>query len=131
MELRKKSDDNKIIAALVCLFIGFAFVWNVAVHITDIYEVYLDAETCERVKQLGVMPTANCVVTVPYRTAGMGPVGYLLLPEGNYIQVSPIAANRTNMTAEWSTGMKGQFLAALLFWVATLALLLSAFSEKK
>lgn len=131
MELRKKGDDSKIIAALVCLFIGFAFVWNIAVHITDVYELHLDAETCDRVKTLGLVPSADCVVTAPYRTPGFGPAGYVMLPEGDFIQVSPVAANQTNRSAEWSTSMKVQFGVALVFWLATLALLLSAFRDKK
>lgn len=130
MELRKKSDDTKIVAAIVCLLTGLFLVWNIAAHIADIYELQLDKETCNLVKASGVEPSANCVVTAPYRTAGLGPVGYMALPGGNYIQISPIAANRTNKSAEWSTSMKVQFGFALLFWVATLALLLSAFRDK-
>jgi hypothetical protein len=130
MEHRKKSDDAKIVAGLVCLFIGFAFVWNVAVHVTDIYELHLDAETCEKVKVLGLVPSSNCVFTAPYRTVGVAPVGYVMMPEGDFIQVSPLAANRTSRTAEWSTSMKVQFGVAVVFWAATLALLFSALREK-
>ncbi len=132
MELRKKSDDTKIIAAIVCLFIGFLFIWNIAAHISNVYELRLDAETCNRVKTLGLMPSADCSVTAPFRQAGAGiPVGFLTLPDGSEIQISPVAANRTNRSAEWSTSMKVQFLMALLFWVATLALLLSAFRNRE
>lgn len=130
METRKKNDDNKIIAALICLFIGFAFIWSIAVNITDVYDVHLDAETCEKVKILGLVPSADCVITAPFRQ-GLGPVGYLMLPDGEFLQVSPIAANKTGRSASWSTSMKVQFGIALLFWVATLALLLSALREKK
>lgn len=131
VELRKKSDDTKIIMALICLFIGFGFIWNIAVHITDIYELHLDSETCEKVKTLGLVPTANCVFLAPYRTVGIAPVGYLMLHDGDFIQVSPVAANRTSQTAAWSTSMKVQFGVAMVFWLATLALLMSAFRDKK
>lgn len=131
MELRKKSDDRKIIAAIVCLFIGFLFIWNITAHTSDIYELRLDAETCDQVKTLGFMPSANCVITAPFRPFGIGPGGYLTLPDGNDIQIAPVAANLTNKSAEWTTSMKAQFWAALLFWAATLALLLSAFRDKK
>ena len=131
MELRKKSDDRKIVAAIVCLLIGLFLVWNIAAHITDIYELHLDKDTCDLVKTSGLVPSADCVISAPYRTAGLGPVGYMELPGGNYIQISPIAANRTNKSAEWSTSMKVQFWIAMLLWVATLALLLSAFRDKK
>lgn len=130
MEIRKKSDDNKIIAALVCLFIGFAFVWNIAVNIIDIYDVKLDAETCEKVKTFGLVPSADCMVTAPFRQ-GFGPAGYLMLPDGEFLQVSPIDVNKTGRTAPWSTAMKVQFGIVLVFWVATLALLVSALREKK
>lgn len=36
MELRTKRDDRKIIAALICLFAGFIFIWNIAAHTADI-----------------------------------------------------------------------------------------------
>lgn len=130
MEIRKKSDDTKIIAAIISLLIGLFFIWNIAAHITDIYELRLDAETCEKVKTLGVVPTANCVFTVPYRTAGLGPVGYMMVPDGSYIQVSPLAVNRTNKSAEWTTSMKAQFWIAMVLWAATLTLLLSVFRSK-
>lgn len=126
MELRKKSDDTKIIAAIVCLFIGFLFIWNIAAHISGIYELRLDAETCNQVKTLGLEPSANCAITAPYR-----PVGYLMLPDGSEIQISPVAASRTNKSAEWSASMKAQFVMALLFWAATMALLLSAFRSSE
>lgn len=129
MELRKKSDDTRIIAAIVCLFIGMFFIWNIAAHITDIYELKLDTETCEQVKTLGLVPSADCVIAAPFRP-GLGATGYLMLPDGNPIQISPIAANQTNKSAEWSTSMKAQFWIAMLFWAATLALLLSAFRGK-
>ena len=131
MELRKKSDDTKIIAAIVCLFIGFIFIWNIAAHITDFYELRLNAETCNQVKTLGLAPSADCAITAPYRPSGLGPVGYLMLPDGSDIQITPIAENRTNRSAAWSVEMKTQFVMALLFWVATLALLLSAFRDKE
>lgn len=132
MELRKKSDDRKIIAAIVCLLMGLFLVWNISAHITDIYELQLDKDTCNLVKTVGVVVSADCVVTAPYRTAaGLGPVGYMALPGGSYIQISPIAANRTNKSADWSTSMKVQFGFAMLLWVATLALLLSALRDKK
>lgn len=132
MELRKESDDMKIIAAIVCLLIGLLFIWNIAAHISHVYELRLDAETCDRVKTLGLMPSDNCIITAPFRPAELGPpAGYLTLPDGNDIQISPVAANLTNRSAEWSASMKAQFWVALLFWAATLALLLSAFRDKK
>ena len=130
MELRKKSDDRKIIAALVCLFIGFIFVWSIAAHISDIYELRLDTDTCNLVKTLGLAPSADCAVAAPFRP-GFGATGYLTLPGGNDIQISPVAANRTGRSAEWTSSMKVQFGVALVFWVATLALLISAFRVKK
>lgn len=129
MELRKKSDDRKIIAAIVCLFVGLFFVWNIAARITDIYELRLDPETCNQVKTRGLAPSADCVITAPFRP-GFGASGYLKLPDGNHIQISPVAANRTDKSAEWSTSMKAQFWIVLLFWLATLALLFSAFRDK-
>ena len=131
MELREKHHDSKIRAALVCLFIGFLFVWNISAHFSDYYELRLDAETCNRVKTLGLMPSADCTITAPYRPVGLGPVGYLILPDGNDIQITPVAANQTNKAVEWSTSMKVQLWVALLFWAATLALLLNAFRNKK
>lgn len=132
MELRKKSDDRKIIAAIACLFIGFLFIWNLTAHISDIYELRLDAETCSQVKTFGLEPSADCVITAPFRPVGLGPpVGYLTLPDGNDVQISPVAANRTNRSAEWSSSMKTQFVMALLFWAATLGLLLSAFRDRE
>lgn len=130
MELRKKSDDTKIIAAIVCLLIGLFIIWNIAARITDIYELRLDTETCNLVKTLGLVPSADCVVVAPFRP-GFGASGYLTLPGGNDIQISPVAANRTSRSAEWTTSMKVQFGVALVFWVVTLALLLSAFRDKK
>lgn len=133
MENRTESDDTKIIAALVCLFIGFLFVWNIAAHISDIYELRLDAETCERVKALGLAPSAaECVFTAPFRHVGIGqPLGLLVLPDGSEIQVSPLAVNQTGRSAEWSAAMKTQFVMTLLFWGVTLALLLSVFRSKE
>lgn len=131
MEVRSKNDDRKIIAALVSLFIGFAFVWNIATGITDIYELKLGTETCEQVKTLGYVPSSNCIIVAPYRTLGLGAVGYLMLPDRSFIQISPLAANRTNKSADWTTSMKAQFWIAILFWAATLALLLSAFRGEK
>ena len=130
MELRKKSDDTKIIAAIVCLLIGLFIIWNIAARITDIYELRLDTETCNLVKTLGLAPSADCVVAAPFRP-GFGASGYLTLPGGNDIQISPVAANRTSRSTEWTTSMKVQFGVALVFWVATLALLLSAFRYKE
>lgn len=130
MELRKKSDDRKIIAAIVCLLIGMFFIWSIAAHITDIYELRLDTDACDQVRTRGLMPSADCVVAAPFRP-GLGATGYLMLPDGNHIQISPIAATQTNKTAEWSKSMKAQFWVALLFWAATLALLLSAFRSKE
>lgn len=130
MELRNKSDDRKIIAAITCLLIGLLLIWNISAHITDIYELYLDNDTCNLVKTMGLSPSADCVVSAPYRTAGLGPVGYMELPDGSHIQISPIAANRTNKSSDWSTSMKAQFWFAMLLWAATLALLLSALRSK-
>lgn len=131
MELRTKRDDRKIIAALICLFAGFVFIWNIAAHTADIYELRLDAETCQRVRTLGLTPSDSCVITAPFRPLGLVPGGHLVLPDGSDIQIAPVAASRTNQSAEWSASMKAQFWAALLFWVATLALLLSAFRGRK
>ena len=131
MELRKKSDDMKMIAAIVCLFAGFLFVWNIAAHIIDIYELRLDAETCNQAKTYGLVPSADCAITAPFRPHAFEPVGYLILPDGNEVKIAAVAADRTNRSAEWSTWMKAQFWVALLFWMATLALLISAFRDKK
>ena len=132
MGFRNKNDDTKIFAAIACLFAGFLFIWNIAAHISDIYELRLDAETCDRVKTLGLTPSSDCSVTVPFRQAAAGiPVGFLVLPDGSEIQVSPVAANRTNRSAEWTSSMKTQFVMALLFWGATLVLLLSAFRSRE
>ncbi len=130
MELRKKSDDAKIIGAIVCLLIGLLIIWNIAANITDIYELKLDADTCEQVKTRSLVPSPDCVVTAPFRP-GFGATGYLLLPDGNYIQISPVVANQTNRTAEWSSSMKAQFWVAMAFWATTLGLLFSAFRDKK
>jgi hypothetical protein len=133
MELRNSNDDTKIIAALVCLFIGFLFIWNIVAHTLDIYELRLDAETCNRVKLLGIEPSKDCVITAPFRQGGPGiPIGLLVLPDGSEIQISPVAANQTNRSVEWSDSMKTQLVMALLFWVATLVLLLlSALRDKE
>jgi len=131
MEVREKHDDSKIRAALICLFIGFLFIWNISAHVLDYYELRLDAETCNRVKMLGLMPSADCTLTAPYRPAGPGQIGYLILPDGNDIQITPVAANQTNKSVEWPTSMKVQLWVALLFWVATLVLLRNAFRNKK
>ncbi|HYR05453.1 MAG TPA: hypothetical protein VEP71_02085 [Gallionella sp.] len=132
MELRNRNDDRKIFAAITCLFIGFLFIWNIAAHILDIYELRLDAETCSRVKMFGFSPSADCVITAPFRQAGPGiPVGLLVLPDGSEIQISPIAADRTNRSAEWTPSMKTQFVMALLFWGGTFVLLLSAFRNRE
>jgi len=132
MELRSKSDDTKIFTAMVCLFIGFLFTWNIAAQVADIYELHLDAEACSRVKTLGLAPSADCSVTAPFRQAGAGiPVGFLVLPDGSEMQISPLAASRTNRSAEWTASMKTQFVMALLCWVATFVLLLSAFRSRE
>jgi len=131
MELRKKSDDRKIIAALICLFAGFVFIWNIAAHTVDIYELRLDAEACHRVRTLGLTPSDSCEITAPFRPLGLVPGGFLILPDGSDIQIAPVAASRTNRSAEWSASMKAQFWVALLFWAATLALLLSALRGRK
>ena len=130
MEQRKKSDDMKIIAALVCLFVGMFLVWNIAARITDIYELKLDAGTCEQVKTRGLVPNADCIVTAPFRL-GLGATGYLLLPDGQHIQISPLAVNQTSKSAEWTTSMRVQFWIAMIFWAATLAILLGAFFRKR
>ena len=129
MEHRKKSDDRKIIAAIVCLLIGLFLVWNISANITDIYELKLDADTCEQVKTRGLVPSADCVVSVPFRQ-GFGATGYLLLPDGQFIQISPINATQTNKSAEWTSSMKMQFRLALLLWAVTLVLLTSALRNK-
>lgn len=132
MEARNNNDDTKIVAALACLFAGFFFVWNIAAHVSSVYELRLDAETCERVKIHGLAPSAECVVAAPFRPAVMGPpAGYLTLPDGSDIQIAPLAARQTNESVAWSAAMKTQLVMALLFWAATLALLLSAFRGKK
>lgn len=131
MELRKKSDDIKMIAAIVCLFAGFLFIWNIAAHIIDIYELRLDAETCNQVKTYGLVPSADCIITAPFQPHAFEPVGYLTLPDGNEVKIAAVAADRTNRSAEWTTWMKAQFWVALLFWGATLVLLISAFRDKK
>ncbi|MDO8811696.1 MAG: hypothetical protein Q7J38_06680 [Gallionella sp.] len=132
MELRSKSDDMKIFTAIICLLIGFLFIWDIAAHVADIYELRLDMETCNRVKTLGLAHSADCVVTAPFYPSGLGPpVGYLTLPDGSDIQILPTAAIRTSRSAEWTTSMKAQFWTALLFWMASLALLFSVFRDKK
>lgn len=133
MEKRTESDDTKIIAALVCLFIGFLFVWNITAHITDIYELRLDAETCNRVKMTGLAPSvADCVFTAPFRQVGIGqPVGFLVLPDGSEMQISPLAASQTGRSAEWSPAMKTQLVMTFLFWGITLALLVSVFRNRE
>ena len=132
MEVRKKSDDTKIMAALTCLFIGFLFIWNIAAHISDIYELRLDTDTCNRVSTLGLTPSADCSITAPFRQVGAGiPVGFLMLPDGSEIQISPITANQTGRSAEWSVSMKTQFVMALLFWIATFVLLLGVFRNRE
>ena len=132
MELRSKRDDTKIFTAIVCLFIGFFFIWNIGAHVADIYELRLDAETCSRVKELGLSPSTDCVITAPFRPFGLGPpTGYLTLPDGSDIQISPIAAKQTGRGAELTASMKAQFWTTLLFWVASLMLLFSVFRDKK
>lgn len=136
MELSKQGDnvqydDTKIMTAIVCLFIGFLFMWNVAASASGIYELHLDKETCNQVKALGVIPTDNCVITAPYRPLRVAPGGYMTLPDGSDIQITPVSETRTNQGAAWSTAMKLQFWAAVLFWVGTLGLLISAFKGKK
>ena len=131
MKLRTKRDNTKIIIALVCLFIGFVFIWNITARIVHIYELQLDTATCAQVKTLGLEPSAHCVITAPYRPLGIMPGGFLTLPGGNHIQIAPLTANLTNKSTEWSASMKAQLWIALLFWVATMGLLLSAFKDKK
>jgi len=130
MEFREKSDDTKIIAAIVCLLIGMFCIWNIAAHITHIYELKLDTETCEQVKTRGLMPSPDCSVAAPFRP-GLGAVGYLMLPDGNHIQIIPVTAKQTNRSADWTASMKAQFWITLLFWVASLVLLLSAFRGRE
>jgi hypothetical protein len=141
MEVRKESDDNKIIAALICLFTGFMFVWNITAQISDIYELRLDAETCSRVNLLGLetLPvnppgldaSEDCRVTAPFRQAGIGvPAGFLVLPDGSEMQISPLDARQTTGSAEWSAAMKTQLVMAMLFWAATLALLFSVYRNR-
>ncbi len=133
MEKRTESDDTKIIAALVCLFIGFFFIWNIAAHTTDIYEVRLDAESCYRVKERGLAPSsAECVFTAPFRQAAVGqPIGFLVLPDGTEIQVSPFAATQTGRSMEWTPSMKTQLVMTFLFWAVTLALLISVVRSRE
>lgn len=131
MEHRNGSDETKIFTALTCLFIGFFFIWSIAADITDIYELRLDTETCNRVKTYGLTPSADCVITAPFRPLGLVPGGSLILSDGSDIQISPIAANRTGRSAEWTNSMKAQFWTALLFWIATLALLFGVFRDKE
>ena len=130
MEHRKNSDDTKIIIALVCLFIGFLFIWNIAAHTATIYELQLDAETCQRVQTLGLEPTSNCIVKAPYRPFDIIPGGSLILPDSSDIQITPLAATRTNEGMEWSSSMKAQLSIALLFWAATLGLLAIMFKTR-
>lgn len=131
MEVRNESDDKKIFAALASLFVGFLFIWNIAAQIADIYELRLDAETCSRVSTLGLAPSADCSVTAPFRQAGAGiPIGFLVLPDGSEMQISPLAANQTGRSAEWSPAMKTQLVMAFLFWGATLVLLLSVYRNR-
>lgn len=130
MELRTKSDDTKIIAAIACLLVGMFFIWNIAAHITAIFELKLDAATCEQVRTRGLAPSSDCAVVAPFRQ-GFGATGYLLLPDGDHIQISPVAANQTRRNAEWTSSMKAQLWIALLFWAATLVLLMNVFRDKK
>lgn len=127
----KKYDDRKIFAAIACLFIGFIFIWNVAAHSAAIYQLKLDPEACTKVRTLGLEVTDNCFVTAPYRPIGVGPGGYIVLPDGNDIQVTPVEEKRTNQGAGWTPSMRLQMWIALAFWVATLVLIVSAFWGKK
>ena len=127
----EKNSDRKMIATIVCFFIGFFLVWNISAHVSDFYELRLNAETCERAKALGLRPSADCVITAPYRPIGLGSVGYLVLPDGSDMPIEPLASSRANKSMEWSVLMKVQLGVALLFWVATLVLLLSAFRSRK
>lgn len=132
MEQRNHDDDTKIITALICLFIGFMLVWNITAHVSDTYELQLDAGTCNRVKTLGLAVPADCIVNAPFRQVGPAtPAGILVLPDGSEIQISPLAAKQINGSIEWPTPMKVQFGVALLFWVATLVLLLGVFRGSK
>lgn len=131
MEHRNRSDETKIFTALTCLFIGFFFIWSIAAQITDIYELRLNTETCNRVKMYGLTPSTDCVITAPFRPFGLIPGGSLILPDGSDIQIAPVAANPTNKSVEWTGSMKAKLWVALLFWVTTLGFLLSAFRDKK
>lgn len=131
MELRSKSDDTKIFTALICFFIGSFFIWSLEAHITTIYELHLTKETCDNVKTYGLTPTADCVITAPFRPFVLVPGGSLILPDGSDIQIYPVTINETNKAMEWTSSMKAKFIAALLAWAATLALLLSAFRNAR
>lgn len=128
----EKNNDTKIIAALVCLFIGFAFIWNIAAHTAAIYELRLDAKTCEQVRGMGLMPSAECVITAPFYPPVMGqPFGTLVLPDGSDMAVVPLMVNQTNRSMEWSMSMKMQFVVAVMFWVGTIVLLMGAFRDRE
>lgn len=131
MELRSKSDDTKIFIALICLFIGLFFMWSLEAHITAIYELRLNKETCDSMKTYGFSPTADCVITAPFRPFVLIPGGSLILPDGSDIQIYPVAINETNKAMAWTSSMKAKLLAALLSWAASLALLFSAFRSVK
>lgn len=129
MEQRTKRDNVKIIAAMACLLAGFVFMWNIAAHTSHIYELRLDTATCTQVKTLGLAPSANCVVAAPYQPLVIAPGGFLTLPDGNDIQIVPVVANQTNRSVAWSASMKIQLWIALLFWLATMGLLLSVYKN--
>jgi len=133
MEARENNGDTKMFAAVACMVIGFLFAWNITTQIAPIHELRLDAETCYRVKSLGLSPSsAECVFTAPFRQVGVGQaVGFLMLPDGSEMQVSPLAAEQKGGSAEWSASMKTQLVMALLFWVATFVLLFSAFRDRE
>ena len=127
MELRTKSDDTKIIIALVCLFIGFLFIWNISAHTATIYELQLDAETCKQVQTHGLETFSNCTIQAPYRPFVITSGGSLILPDGSDIPITPVAANSTSKGMAWSATMKTQLWIALLFWAVTLGLLATLF----
>ncbi len=133
METRGKNGDAKMYAAVACMVIGFLFTWNITAQISPIHEIRLDQETCYRVRVLGLSPSsADCVFTVPFRQVGIGQaVGFLTLPDGSEMQVSPLSATRTGGGAEWSAAMKTQLIMAFLFWIATFVLLFGAFRDRE
>lgn len=131
--MRSRNDDTKILAAIACTVVGFFLVANITAQVSHIHEISLDTETCYRAKAAGLTPsTEGCVFTVPFRQVGVGQaVGFLKLPDGGEMQVSPLAATMTGGRAKWTAEMKAQLIMAFLFWVATFVLLFSAFRDKE